>query len=761
MKSPKSSRLLLPFIAVMGIGVSVSTSAVQAGYAVLNGAPVTQGQMRISEDDVERLQARKPSTTNRFILKETRVDVEISGVLARVRVAQVFQNPYAERLEALYVFPLPENAAVDGYSFQIGERVIRGVVKTREEARKAYEQARDEGRKAALLEQERPNIFSQSVANIPPNAEITVHIEYVHPVDIDGDHYIFRFPMVVAPRYIPGSPLSRPNVGRGWARDTTQVPDASRITPQHMAPGMRNGNDVFITVRLDAGMPIQEILAVTHELNLSKTSETQAQISLKNQSTIADKDFVLEYRLAGSDTVLASLTHRGEKDKDGYLTLVLQPKWNIEEVELAAREVVLMLDTSGSMNGPAISQLRIFAQHVLDNLHSQDHFRIVAFSSSPRAFQPSAVSATPQNIEAAKQFVRGLHAGGGTEMLSALRMALESGRSEQNRPRYLFILTDALVGNDNSILGYLKDPQFADARVFPIAFGAAPNHFLISRAAELGRGFAMQVTNQDNPAELAQRFNEKTSAPYMTDLEIDWGNLVIKDLIPARLPDLYAGRPLVIMGRYDKPGSSEVTLKGNVLGQAVQMAMKLELPEREDEHDSLGTLWARQRIRQIWNRDLGQPTSEGRVEITRLGLTHQLLTQYTSFVAVEEEAPEKVEGTLRRETVPTMLPEGMTEAPDGRRQPRRMPPVRPSRPIAQNTASQSRPYVPNNPTPPQPASAVRRPSGGGGGGGFGGGGAVEWVFLASVGLLCAGRLMNRRRKRRNPGNDSDKASIAR
>jgi Ca-activated chloride channel family protein len=726
----KRSMFLIPLVSLV-VSMLAGSTVVKAGYAVLNGAPITQGQLRIADADLERLQVRAASPTDRFLLKETRVEAEISGVVARVRVSQVFQNPYAERLEALYVFPLPENAAVDAYSFQTGETVITGEIKRREEAHKAYEQARDEGRKAALLEQERANVFSQSVANIPPGEEITVHIEYVQPLDVDGDRYVFRFPMVVGPRYIPGSPVNRPNLGRGWVRDTNQVPDASRITPQHLAPGMRNGNDVFISVTLDAGMPIQETLAVTHELDVNQTSETSATISLKNQSTIADKDFVLEYRLAGADTVLASLAHRGESSPEGYLMLVLQPKWNVEPTEYSAREVVLVLDTSGSMDGFAISQLRIFAQHLLDNINPQDNFRVVAFSDRPWAFRRDAVPANPANIEAAKQFVRSLSSGGGTEMLSALELALEPQRGESNQPRYLILMTDALVGDDDSILGYLQKPRFADARVFPVAFGAAPNDYLISRAAELGRGFSTQVTSHDNPAEIAKRVNEKTSKPYMTDLEIDWGGLSVKDLIPANLPDMYAGQPLVIMGRYDKPGSGDVTLRGNVLGQAVQMDLELELPERDEQHDSIGTLWARQRIRQIWNRDLGKETREGREQITQLGLTHHLVTQYTSFVAVEKELTDKVDGQLRSETVPVMLPEGMTEA------------AAPATRIAQSTASQQRPYMPNYQAPSGPtSSSPRRRSGGGGGGG-----AIDpATAICSLAAIAVAAMRRRRRK---------------
>jgi Ca-activated chloride channel family protein len=644
-----------------------STSA-QAGFSVLGGAPVTQGQMLISDETYERV---KPKTSNpaqaqpaapKFHLKETRVEAEISGVLARVRVSQVFQNPFSDRLEALYVFPLPENSAVDAYSFQIGERLIVGEVKERVEARQIYERARQDGRKAALLEQERANIFTQSVANIPANAEVVIHIEYVQPLEVDQERYLFRFPMVVGPRYIPGTPVSRPSMGRGWARDTDLVPDASRITPEVIPSGMRNGNDVFITVKIDGAMPIQAVTPVTHELNVEKRSETESIVTLKNQSVVPDQDFIFEYRLAGEHTTLASMTHRASSDEDGYVMLALQPKWSLDSSEITSREVLLVLDTSGSMNGPAMSQLRQFADKILDGLKAEDTFRVIAFSNQARAFQPAAVPATGENIEAAKNFVRGLRANGGTNLLSALQLALGETQTESSPPRYLFLMTDALVGNDHSILRYLKDQRFQDARVFPVAFGAAPNDYLMKRAAEIGRGFSLQVTNQDNPVALAEQVNALTNSPYMTDLQIDWGDLTVQDQVPERLPDLYAGKPLIVLAKYSQTGFSTVKLRGNVMGQPVELELELELPEIEPAHDSIGSVWARQRIRQIWNRDVGAETPAGKAEITELGLRHQLVTAYTSFIAVEKELEEAPEGKLITQATKVQAPDGMDSA---------------------------------------------------------------------------------------------------
>ncbi|MCD4727487.1 MAG: VWA domain-containing protein [Pirellulales bacterium] len=730
--------------AVLAVGL-VARSAALAEYATIRGTPIAQGQMRVAQADFEHIQQVQPKANDQFVLKETRVEGEISGVLARVRVEQVFENPYSERLEAVYVFPLPENAAVDRYWFQIGEKVVRGVVKKREEARREYEHAKSQGRKAALLEQERPDIFTQSVANIPSHGTITVHLEYVYPVVIDSGRYVFRFPMVVGPRYIPGQSLARPNVGRGWISDTDQVPDASRVTPEPLPQGMRNGNDVKISLKLDAGMPIQAMTGVTHELDIEKDGETKAVIQLKNQTAIPDKDFLFEYRLAGEDTVLASLAHRDQSG--GYFALVLQPKWNIETRELAPREVILLLDTSGSTHGPAISQLRIFAQHVLEKLNSQDTFRIVAFSSTARAMRSEALPATSTNIEAGKQFIRGLNSGGGTEMLPALQTALASSSvAEQNRVRYLVLITDAMVGNDDTILGYLNQPQFHDVRVFPVAVGAAPNHYLISRAAELGRGFSMQVTNQDNAAEMAKRFNEKMSAPYMTDLEIDWGTLKPVDVVPEILPDLYSGRPLVVMGRYDQPGKAEIMLKANIQGQAIKSGLTLTLPEETKEHDSLAPLWAQQRIRQIWNRNVGRETRQSRDEITQIGLTHQLVTRYTSFVAVEMDAKDLAKGDLRTQFVQPMMPEGIPDAAIGIDRRAQGSAQATARRQATTPVHSSPAAAPASPQPSSASQGYDRDSSSHSGGGGGGGGSVEWLFLASFAALAGGRWLSTHRK---------------
>ncbi len=744
----KLTKAIMLFIGTLLLSL---TAAARADYVTLDGKPVTQGQMLIADAGLAKIQASTavPVATDQFILRQTAAEVEITGVVARVRLRQVFENPYDERLETIYVFPMPENAAVDAYSFRIGEKVIKGVVKKKEEARKEYEQAKQEGRKAGLLEQERPDIFTQSLVNIPPRATVVANIEYVHTLKIDGAHYLFSFPMVVAPRYIPGQPVGRGNVGRGWADDTDQVPDASKITPQYIPPGMRAGHDIDVTVKIDAGLPIQAITGVTHELATHQTSETTATVSLKNGPVIPNKDFVLEYKVGGQNTMLAAMTHKGEGE-DGFFSIVIQPKHSVERQEVMPRDIVLLLDISGSMDGTPIGQLRGFAEYILGTLNPQDRFNIVAFNNDLDTFASQYLPATPENIANGQGFIRALRASGGTEMLPAIRHVLKPASEEANRHAYVIIVTDALVGNDAPILKHLNQPQYARFRIYPVAMGSAPNDYLIQRAAEIGRGFSMRIANEDNAAEIAKRLAAKISYPIMTDLAIDWGQLKVKEILPEPLPDLYADRPLVLIGRYEKSGAAKVKLTGNIAGRTVTSEFDLDLPASEPAHDSLPVLWARARIRHLTNKEIGNISNATQEKITALGLTHQIVTDYTSFIAVERDIPGDLSRNLRTEPVLLAIPEGMehlfndTTQANGQgiyAQTRHKAPV-----MAQ---AETRPQVS---APPAAVSTPSRSTSGGssGLGGGGGGGSVGGVSILLSALLLGVRsatiFLNRKEK---------------
>ncbi len=416
-------------------------------------------------------------------LKHTAVKAEISGFLSRVAVTQEFENPYHEKIEAVYTFPLPHNAAVDDAADHADRRprTVRGKIKRREEARAIYEAARDAGQAASLLDQERPNIFTQAVANIAPGAKVTITIRYVETLKYEAGAYEFMFPMVVAPRYIPGKPTGKD--GGGWAPDTTRVGDASHITPQVTPPGTRAGHDISVEVSLDAGVPINFLRSLTHDVDIQRPTPTTAVLHLKNQSEIPNKDFVLQYDVSGKKVEDAVLTHRDARG--GFFTMILQPPAKTPPQDIAPKEMVFVLDTSGSMNGFPIEKAKESMRLALDGLNPRDTFNLITFSGDTHILFPQPVPATADNLREAQEFLASRHGSGGTEMMKAIRAALEPS-GDRNHVRVVCFMTDGEVGNDMEIIAEVQ--KHPDARVFAFGIGSSVNHFLLDKMAEYGRG---------------------------------------------------------------------------------------------------------------------------------------------------------------------------------------------------------------------------------------------------------------------------------
>ena len=359
-------------------------------------------------------------------LKHTAVKVRISGPLGRVTVTQEFENPFQEKIEAVYTFPLPPGAAVDSMTMLVGDRTIRGLIKPREEARRIYDDARRAGKVAGLLDQDRPNVFTQAVANIMPGARVNIEISYVETVPYEAGAYEFTFPMVVGPRYIPGAPTGKQ--GGGWAPDTNQVPDASRITPPVTPEGTRAGHDISLEVALDAGVPIESLAAKTHDIAIERPNPRQAVVRLRDEAAIPNKDFILEYAVAGPRIGDALLTHRS--GNDGFFTLLLQPPEHAAQSEITPKELVFVLDTSGSMSGFPIEKAKEAMRAALVTLNARDTFNLITFSGETRILFPAPVAATPENLRIAREFLDSRSGSGGTEMMKAIRAALEPSDSQ-------------------------------------------------------------------------------------------------------------------------------------------------------------------------------------------------------------------------------------------------------------------------------------------------------------------------------------------
>ncbi|HXH69266.1 MAG TPA: VIT and VWA domain-containing protein, partial [Pyrinomonadaceae bacterium] len=494
-------------------------------------------------------------------LRHTSVKADISGFLARVKVVQEFENKFNQPIEAVYTFPLPENSAVDDMTMLVGTRTIRGKIMRREEARKVYETAKTEGKTASLLDQERPNIFTQAVANILPNEKITVEISYVETLKYEDGEYEFVFPMTVAPRYIPAS-----------------VKDAAKISPPVAAT--RAGHDVSIEINLDAGVPVEAIRSNSHEIIQLNSSPNTAKISLKNENEIPNKDFILRYDVTGKRIEDAVLTHRDERG--GFFTLILQPPDKFAAEDVTPKEIVFVLDTSGSMSGFPIEKAKEAMKLSLDNLYPNDTFNLITFAGETAILFDKPVPATQANLEKAQAFLSSRQGAGGTEMMTAIKAALAPSDA-QDHIRVVCFMTDGEVGNDAEIISEVQ--KHKNARVFSFGIGNSVNRYLLGKIAEEGRGEAEYIALTDDGSKAAKRFYERVRTPLLTDISIDWNGLPVADVYPNRIGDLFSAKPVILHGRYTKGASGTIRLKGKVAGQDLVREIPVSFPETESRND--------------------------------------------------------------------------------------------------------------------------------------------------------------------------------
>lgn len=590
-------------------------------------------------------------------LKHTDVNAEISGFLSRVTVTQEFQNPFKEKIEAVYTFPLPQNAAVDDMTMIIGSRTVRGKILPREEAQAVYDAAKTKGQVASLLDQERPNIFTQSVANIMPGEQVKITISYVETLKYEDGAYEFVFPMVVGPRYIPGN-VSSSRKGNSFAADTDQVPDASRISPKMAPPGMRAGHDISLDIQLDAGLLVDDITSKSHQVNITRPDPRSARVSLKDLAAIPNKDFILRYNVGEASVQDAVLTHRS--DKGGFFTMILQPPDRVAVADVAPKELVFVLDTSGSMEGFPIEKAKEAMSLALANLYPSDTFNLITFAGDTSVLFPEPVPATRANLQKARSFLKNQQGSGGTEMMTAIKAALEPS-DQKDHVRVVCFMTDGYVGNDMEIIAEIQKHQ--NARVFAFGIGESVNRFLLDKMAEEGRGEVEYVSLDDDGSAAARRFHERVRNPLLTDISIDWSGLPVADVYPKRIPDLFSAKPLVLSGRFTAPASGTIRLKGKMAGNEVVREIPVSLPETMALHDVLSTLWARRRVDDLMSQDYrgaqgGSMKEELKQTITQVGLEYRLLTQFTSFVAVEEMIVTDG-GEPRRIDVPVEVPAGV------------------------------------------------------------------------------------------------------
>ena len=578
-------------------------------------------------------------------LQHTDVRARIDGYVGTVDVIQQFENPFRRTIEAVYVFPLPERAAVSEFVMTIGERRIRGILREREEAEAIYRQARAQGYRASLLTQHRPNVFEQKVANIEPGHRIDVNIRYFHTLAYRDGWYSFVFPTVVAPRYNPPGlsnpvlPLPRTAMQPLPAQRTAEAdggePAFAGIAVPYLHPDERSGHDIAIRVELDAGVAIEAIEA-SHDIEQAFTGAETARIALADRVAIPNRDFVLDFKVAGGQIKSNLLTYSDPQQPDqGYFTMMLYPPEDLEGLRRHPLEMVFVLDTSGSMDGQPIAEAKAALIAALDSLDTKDTFQVIRFSENASQFGDVPVRATRQNVERARQYVLSLDGAGGTEMIEGIRAALGFPH-DPRRLRFVTFLTDGAIGNETQILGEIH-ASIGASRIFSFGVGSSPNRYLLERMAVAGQGAVAYLGPDDSGNEVMNDFFARISHPALADLRIDWGGMHVSDVYPSRLPDLFVGRAVTVTGRY-RGEAGDVTIDGSAGGERIELAL---------QHDSnagpasLRQLWARLRIADLMDRRSRDAEPQERLEgmIRRTALEYGLMSDYTSFLAVDASQP--------------------------------------------------------------------------------------------------------------------------
>ncbi|MDE2468091.1 MAG: marine proteobacterial sortase target protein [Bradyrhizobium sp.] len=588
------------------------------------------------------------------------VDLTVSGPTIRARVTQIFRNPTQDWVEATYVYPLSAGGAVDTLKMVVGDRVIVGDIKERQQAKVIYEQARAAGRKAALTEQERPDIFTNSVANIGPGETVLVQIEYQEPVHQSGDEFSLRVPLVVAPRYNPAPIVQSVDMradNGGWGSTSSDpVPDRDRITPEVLDPALHGPvNPTSITVHLNAGFPLGEVKSPFHAVKIESPDSTTRVIRLADGQVPADRDFELTWKPAAEKAPSVGLFREHVGNADYLLAFVTPPTVEQAERKPLPREVIFVIDNSGSMGGTSITQAKASLIFGLSRLQPNDRFNVIRFDHTMDVLFADSVPADAGHIGQATSFVSALQASGGTEMVPAMRAALtDNTHGDANTLRQVVFLTDGEIGNEQQLFETITAMR-GRSRVFMVGIGSAPNTYLMTRAAELGRGAYTHIGSVDQVEERMRGLFAKLENPAVTGLAVKFSS-ASADIAPAILPDLYRNEPLVLAAKLDKLQGS-VEIKGHIGDRPWTVTLPLA---NAAEGKGLSKLWARRKISDVEVARTTRQVSpeEADKAILALALQHQLVTRLTSLVAVDK-TPSRPEGTpLKLTDLPLNLPAG-------------------------------------------------------------------------------------------------------
>jgi Ca-activated chloride channel family protein len=578
---------------------------------------------------------------DRLPLKETRADVRIAGVIADVVVTQVYRNEGTHPLNAKYVFPASTRAAVHGMTLQVGEKRIRAKIREKKQAQQEFDTARKEGKSAALLEQQRPNVFSMNVANVMPQDEIRVELHYSELLVPTDGIYEFVYPTVVGPRYAGHEEKKEED---GWVKSP------------YLHQGEPPSYKLDIQTRVAAGMPLQELICPSHKTIVDWENDGSARVTLDpEEANGGNRDYILRYRLQGQQVQTGLLLYPGEEER--FFLLMVQPPQRVELAQIPPREYIFVLDVSGSMHGFPLDTAKVLMRELIGGLRPTDSFNVILFSGGSRLLAPKSLPATPQNVSYALAEISRESGGGGTELGEALNRALALP-GEEGVSRTTIVVTDGFISAEAAVFEGIRK-NLNRSNLFAFGIGSSVNRHLIEGMARAGQGEPFVAIDSDEAKEVAKRFQEYVRTPALTDIAVHTEGFETYDVEPLSIPDLFTDRPLVVFGKWRGEASGTIRVTG-VGGQGdYENVFDAAEAEPSEDNRALRYLWARERVKRLSDFDV--ETDEVRLAVTELGLNYELLTPYTSFIAVHE-VVRNPDGQAKNVDQPLPLPQGVEDS---------------------------------------------------------------------------------------------------
>ncbi len=624
-------------------------------WVVLSGAVAAAELVRMN--DVKSgellLKTENPNEYRVAAIVSTDVVIDITGPVARTKVRQKFSNPGDEWVEGVYAFPLPETAAVDHMRMVVGERIIEGVIQEKQQARKSYQKAKSQGRRASLVEQVRADLFTTSVANIAPKGSVEIEIEYQELLSWVDGQFSIRYPMAITPRYLPSENLQDENK-RGDLVELLQLNSGWGVMPVANIDGNDAGGrsvsdnpPVSLTVNLNAGFPLDELFSRYHqvvkETPLGSEGEGRRRVTLDSTAHSTEHDFVLYWKPRVATAPRAAFfTEKGNGTEQHGLLMVMPPL-DSALVKAPPRELTYVIDTSGSMSDGSIEQAKAALRKALARLNPDDTFNVVEFNSDADQLFDIPWRATPEALRVADLFVSRLQADGGTEMMKALRLALgkqPKGEDGAGRLSQVVFITDGAVGNEEELFRYINN-HLGDRRLFTVGIGSAPNSYFMRKSASFGRGTFTYIGDSGEVAEKMNTLFTKMEQAVMTDIEVRLEGVEgeVVQMLPEKIPDLYRGEPVVISMKMRQIPTKAV-LSGTLNGREWRSEVSLA---GGAEQAGLGVLFGRGMI-ESWmdKRVVGADEVDVRNAIIHLAYRYHLVSKYTSLVAVDMTPTDKL-----------------------------------------------------------------------------------------------------------------------